>query len=383
MKRAVAAGHICLDVIPAIDHEFDLSPGRLYEVGPPTIATGGAVSNTGIALHILGIPVTLVGKIGDDIFGHAVLEVLRKYDDSLAEHMLVDSEETTSYTVVVNIPGKDRIFLHCPGANHAFGADDVAPETFAGAALFHLGYPPYMRRLYENNGAELESIFRSVKDAGVTTSLDLGMPEPEGPSGRADWQTIFRRTLPFVDIFLPSADELLYVLDRERFGQGDNVDGSVLSRLGAQLLDLGVAAAGVKLGARGLYIRTGTRTRLLEMGAASPENVDAWAERELWFPVFHISRFAGATGAGDTTIAGFLASLLRGYDPVESGVMATAVGACNVQAPDALSGLCSWEETEALVKSGWERVPLDPDSAGWTYDDRRHVWIGPADAENA
>ena len=44
-KRAVVAGHICLDIIPQVDHHFDLDPGRLYEVGAPTIATGGAVIN--------------------------------------------------------------------------------------------------------------------------------------------------------------------------------------------------------------------------------------------------------------------------------------------------------------------------------------------------
>ena len=89
MKHAVVAGHICLDIIPHIDHGFELTPGRLYEVGAPTIGTGGAVSNTGVSLRKLGIPTLLMGKVGDDSFGHSVLEVLSSHDRGLAESMVV------------------------------------------------------------------------------------------------------------------------------------------------------------------------------------------------------------------------------------------------------------------------------------------------------
>ena len=113
-KRAVVAGHICLDIIPHVDHHFDLEPGRLYEVGAPTIATGGAVSNTGMTMHILGVPVTLMGKIGNDSFGQSVLDVIRRRAPGLETGMTISPEADTSYSIVINIPGIDRIFLHCP-----------------------------------------------------------------------------------------------------------------------------------------------------------------------------------------------------------------------------------------------------------------------------
>ena len=48
----VVAGHICLDIIPTIPHErIEFEPGRLLQVGPAVLSTGGAVSNTGLALH--------------------------------------------------------------------------------------------------------------------------------------------------------------------------------------------------------------------------------------------------------------------------------------------------------------------------------------------
>ena len=90
MPDAIVAGHICLDVIPSFDNEAAgidqlLVPGALVSVGPAVTSTGGAVSNTGIALHRLGTSVGLVGKVGDDLFGRAVLDHLRGYSERLAE----------------------------------------------------------------------------------------------------------------------------------------------------------------------------------------------------------------------------------------------------------------------------------------------------------
>jgi len=380
MKSAVVAGHICLDIIPDIDHPFELDPGRLYEVGAATLSTGGAVSNTGIALQILGVPTMLAGKIGRDDFGETVLKILRRYGERLPDSMIVEPQAVTSYTLVVNIPGKDRIFLHCPGANHAFGSADIDPATFGAAALFHFGYPPIMGRMYANHGRELIEIQRDVKAAGLTTCLDMTMPDPDGPSGRADWQSILRDVLPSVDIFLPSADELLYMIDRERFGDGDNLGGETVSGIGAKLLDMGVAVAGLKMGARGLYLRTAGPERLLAMGRARPADVTDWADRELWFPVFSVPDFVGAAGAGDSTIAGFLAAFLRDR-PIEfCGRVANAAGGCNVQAPDALSGIRPWDDTLRLVEGGWQPAPLDVTGPGWHQDPATGVWRGPAEA---
>ena len=60
--EAVVAGHICLDIIPALAGEAIPAPGRLVAAGPAVTATGGAVSNTGLALHRLGVPTRLAGR---------------------------------------------------------------------------------------------------------------------------------------------------------------------------------------------------------------------------------------------------------------------------------------------------------------------------------
>ena len=161
----VAAGHICLDIIPDLSGSAQedfyrlLQPGRLLEVGPVRYSTGGSVSNTGLSLHKLGVSIRLIGKIGDDLFGGAIRHFVQRFGPDLADDMLVDADASSSYTIVLNPPNVDRIFLHHPGANDAFYAADVRYDVIARSRLFHFGYPPIMKAMYENSGAELAEMF--------------------------------------------------------------------------------------------------------------------------------------------------------------------------------------------------------------------------------
>ena len=161
-------------------------PGHLIDVGPVALSTGGPVSNTGLALHKLGIPTQLMGKIGDDLFGQAVSQLVSAYDPRLVGGMVVDPQANTSYTVVINPPGVDRIFLHCHGANDTFSADDVRYDLLDEVALFHFGYPPLMKRMYADGGVQLSTIYRRAKATGVTTSLDMALPDSS--SVDAQWR---------------------------------------------------------------------------------------------------------------------------------------------------------------------------------------------------
>ena len=386
LPTTVVAGHICLDLIPDMGalgadrfHEY-FQPGHLIEVGTAAMSTGGVVSNTGLALHQLGIPTRLIGKVGDDPFGQIVRSLVESYDLRLADSMVVDPLASTSYSVIVSPPGVDRLILHCPGANHTFSADDLDYDLVSQAALFHFGYPPIMRRMYANGGQELVELFRRVKRTGVTTSLDMCYVDPTTEAGKANWTAILKAVLPFVDIFLPSFEELLWMLQPAEFDQLarrgwllDQANPALLQGLSDELLQMGVRIAVIKLGERGLYLRTAHEPALSGMGRARPQDLAAWANMEFWAPCFRV-QVVGTTGAGDATIAGFLAALLRGLAPEEALTAAVAVGACNVEAADALSGLHSWDDTIQRVHSGWERLPLILDDPAWEWDATHPLW---------
>jgi sugar/nucleoside kinase (ribokinase family) len=386
---AVVAGHICLDIIPKIpdtEHErflARLQPGHLVEIGPAAFSTGGPVSNTGLALHKLGVPTRLMGKVGADRFGQTIRDIVSGFSPELARGMIVDDASSTAYSLIISPPGVDRIFLHSPGANHTFCAADVDYGQVAQADLFHFGYPPLMRRMYADGGMELAGMFRRVKAAGVLTSLDMAFPDPASPAGKADWRAIFQAVLPSVDIFLPSIEELLFCLDRPLYDRLAGADGTLLERItpellhavSAELLEMGVRIVVLKLGDRGLYARTAAAEGLRALGHGM--DADAWGGRELWAPCFQVD-VVGTTGSGDATIAGFIAALLRGLTPAEAVTMAVAVGASNVEAADALSGLRSWDETRARVACGWPHRALSLIAPGWRWEPDQQLWIGPA-----
>ncbi len=396
--EAIVAGHICLDIIPTLPGgPITIVPGRLIEAGKAILSTGGPVSNTGLALYKLGITTRLMGKVGDDLFGQAILQLIEAEGKGLARGMVIARDESSSYSVILSPPNTDRIIIHSPGSNDTFGADDVRYDLLETAGLFHFGYPPLMARMYSDEGGELARIFARAKELGVTTSLDLGMPDPATPAGKADWRTILTNTLPYVDVFLPSIEELLLLLRRQTFEKLsskagkhgsilDLVSPEIFSELGGMMLDMGARIIGIKAGYRGLYLRTADLHKLEQIGRAQPTRLVAWADRELWAPCFS-TQVIGTTGAGDATIAGFLMGLLRGMMPEATLSAACAVGACNVEAADALSGIKSWPETMERIAAGWPRLlvekkgrpALDLASFKWRWDEAHEVWVGPSD----
>lgn len=148
----IIAGHICLDIIPdwRIGSIKTIIPGHILEMSGLKLSTGGAVANTGITLKKLGISTTLLGKIGSDAFGKVILEILQKENKALVENMIISKDEISSYTIVLNPPDTDRVFLHFPGSNHTFNANDIPYEKIKSGRIFHFGYPPLMKKFYEN-----------------------------------------------------------------------------------------------------------------------------------------------------------------------------------------------------------------------------------------
>ncbi|TBL74640.1 carbohydrate kinase family protein [Paenibacillus thalictri] len=388
------AGHICIDVIPEFPsgQSFQqlLIPGRLHQVGPLEFSTGGAVLNTGLALDRLGVPTRLIGKIGGDLLGTVCTESIRRVNSRLTDGIIVDSGGRTSYSLAISIPGEDRILLHDSGVNDTFCADDVDIDQLNGAVVFHLGYPPLLRRMHQNNGDELVALMKKVKGNGVVTSLDMSMFGPESEAAKADWSYILKNALPYVTIFAPSIEEILLMLDHKKYREtaaaitGDfrsRMNPPLLRELGDALVSMGPEVVMVKLGEEGLYMRTSERLSSC-LSALIPEKHRAsWQGRELWSPCFKTA-VAGTTGAGDCTIAGFLCGLWKGLSLEGAVKSAVGAGACNVSQKDGISGILSWEETQAKIHSGWELLPIYQDLTDWRWDAEHRLWVGPNDRLN-
>jgi sugar/nucleoside kinase (ribokinase family) len=216
--------------------------------------------------------------------------------------------------------------------------------------------------MYANDGAELLAIYQRVHATRTITSLDMALPDPNTPGGQFEWKGLLKRLLPSVDVFLPSLEEIMYMLRREDYLRAEGrimgrVTRATVRAIGEELLAMGLAVAGVKLGEYGFYLRTTADRKRLARLETLGIDVDAWTDVEIWQPTFDV-KVVGTTGAGDSAYAGFLAALLRRLSPADAVRFACAVGASNTEAADASSGVRSWDETIRRVQSGWRESNL-------------------------
>lgn len=370
-KKIISAGHVCLDITPVFDskRKFQnigeiLEPGKLIHMEPADVHTGGSVSNTGLALKLLGEDVQLMGKIGADAFGGMITQLFDGYG---ASGLIVDESCSTSYSVVLAVPGVDRIFLHNPGANDTFESADIKDESLADAAMFHFGYPPLMKKMYQNDGAELCRLFERMKSHEIATSLDFAAIDPTSEAGTVDWKKVLQNVLPYVDFFVPSFEELCFMLDRDKYEAlaakgGDMTEildiESDVKPLADTLISYGCKVVLIKCGTAGMYYKTTSKQVLEKIGTRLELDVDAWADKEGMQPCYKADQVLSGTGAGDTSIAAFLAGVSRGKSVDMCVKLAAAEGACAVTSYDALGGIKSIEELEQRIVSGWDTLEV-------------------------
>lgn len=380
----VAAGHLCLDIIPPFTAASRaagqlLQPGKLLHVGPAVLSTGGAVSNTGIALSKQGCRVAFMAQVGDDAFGRIIIAKMSAWGETAG--IAVDPEHGSSYSIVIAPPGVDRIFLHHPGCNDFFSAQRLDWEIVPAARVFHLGYPPLMRALYADDGRGLGEMLARIKSLAVTTTLDMAMPDPDSEAGRISWRNWLRQVMPHVDVFMPSIDEMLLLWDRNEWEScrqrgGSFVETVELARyreIAAGLLALGCGVVILKAGPRGLYCRTNHAERLREIPLLASATAQSWANRELWAAAFEHDNPQSAAGAGDAAAAGILVALLHGKSLAETLQFGNCLGYQNLRALDTVSGIGTLAETQALlpVLPVQETPFLDEH---WRVTNQRGVW---------
>lgn len=371
-KKVVAAGHICLDITPQFTNDPSdqisdlLRPGSLLHMGPADVHIGGSVANTGLGMKVLGADVTVMGKIGTDAFGLLVKEQISKYVPT--KYMIETDDDSTSYSVVIAPRGTDRMFLHCPGTNASFSSEELDYEEIRSANLFHFGYPPLMKKMFENDGEELVRMFRKVKEMGTATSLDTASVDERAESGKADWELILKKVLPYVDFFVPSVEELAFMINKPLYREwSERANGkditeviqlSEVQELAETLLDWGTKVVLIKCGTPGLFLATAGMDDLSLLSSEMDLDFFGWENVRHFEKSYCPEHVLSATGAGDTTIAAFLYSVLCDYDWQKCVQLATATGACCVEAYDALSGLKPFEELEARIGAGWQKQHL-------------------------
>jgi sugar/nucleoside kinase (ribokinase family) len=282
--------------------------GELVLTDHLSLNIGGCASNAAIDLARLGVRVGVVGCVGDDPFGRFVIDTLERAGvDTESIHSL--SDVGTSGTLIVNVKGEDRRFVHTIGANGRLSAADIPLERVRQAKVLYVGGYLLMPALEAQPLAEL---FRQARSVGVKTLLDVVVPGP------GDYWRHLEPLLPETDVFLPNNDE------------GTILAGHDDPRRQAEHFHAA--------GARTVVITCGGRgTVLLSDGLRLEADT---------YP----TEYVGATGAGDAFDAGYIVGLLEGAEPQRCLQWGSALGASCVRSISATESVFNREQAIAFMR---------------------------------
>jgi ribokinase len=324
--RFTVIGSINMDLVSQIDRFPD--PGETRTGKEFGTFPGGKGANQAVALARLGASVSMVGKVGDDVFGKRYREI---FDAEGIDHGAVSTQEGSNGVAAIQVnDAGENIIIYTPGANRTVdpayldsvrsslpggenqagggnpGAGSGSPgarggDPGAGFFLFQLELP-------------LETVGRGLeicREAGGTSILDPA-PAQELPAS----------VLGLVDIITPNQGEAKLLTGVEV------TDEDTARRAAEKLRDQGVGSVVVKAGAEGAYVLAdGDFTHV---------------------PGFKVE-VADTTAAGDSFNAGLAFALGRGDSVVDAVRFACAVGALSTTAVGAQSGMPELPAVEELM----------------------------------
>ena len=294
----VVADHLCspIDHLPA--------SGELVAADDLILNIGGCASNVAVDLARLGIRAAVCGKVGADPFGRFVAETLVAHGVDV-RGLAVDPTRSTSQTLIINVRGDDRRFIHSFGANRGLTATDLDAMLEPPPRILYVGGYLILPGLEADALAER---FARARRAGTRTVLDVATPGPGA------YLPLLRPVLPETDVFLPNTDEAALIL-----GETDPVRQALAFR------DLGAGRVVITRGAHGaIAVSAALRVRL---GTYPVACVDG-------------------SGGGDAFDAGYIAGLLDGRDELDCLRLASAVGASCVRAVGSTAGVFTRPEAD-------------------------------------
>ena len=298
-----------ITVAGSLNMDFIVKVGRLPRPGETVLGgdfvslPGGKGANQACAAGRAGGHVRMLGRVGDDVLGRALVASLDRAGVDTAGIRVTAGTASGVALIFVESGGQNQIVV-ASGANGRFAPEDVSGDLGAGDLLLLQLETP------------LPTVARAAAlaaERGATVLLD---PAPAQPLPDA--------LLARVSVLTPNESEALALIDRE---------GASLSLADAPEI------------ARALR-RRGAHAVILKLGANG-----AWLEDERGgrhFPPFAV-KAVDATAAGDTFNGALAVALAEGRPLPEAVPFANAAAALSVTRLGAQASMPERREVDALV----------------------------------
>ena len=329
-KKGIAvAGNMIVDMLYPIDG-FP-KPGELTTIiADATRSTGGCLCNDILDLATLDpeLPLTALGRVGEDEAGDFVLEKLRERPNiSLAQ---IRRQGTTSYTLVMaDEVSKQRSFYQCRGANADFCEADIDWDRLD-VDMLHIGYILLLDALDAPDGeygTKMARLLHTARQRGIKTSIDV-VTEASERFGR-----IVTPALRYTDYCVINEVEAQATTGVRLTREDGLLRREALPEALGTLKELGVSTWAVIHSPEG--------------GFGLDEN-NAYVEvPSLKLPRGYIK---GSVGAGDAFCSGVLYAAWKGLPLAQAIELGTASAACSLSQPGATEGMRSCAEALRLYR---------------------------------
>lgn len=270
------------------------------------IGVGGKGANQAVGARLLGAEVTLVGRVGDDLFGQRMLDTLNSYGVA-CDHVLVDKEAESGVALIVVDQHAENIIVVIPGANMRIAPSDVESAAdrlrAADVLLMQLEIP-------------LDAVERAIDIAREGNALCVLNPAPARP--------LPDRILKKIHLLTPNQSEANILTGIPTH----TLKGAQLA--GQALLKKGVQSVIITLGVQGALIVRPFGT--LHVAGIRVDAVDS-------------------TGAGDAFMAALAVSLAGGETLEKATRFANVVGSLSTRKPGAMPSLPNRDEVESFIRA--------------------------------
>ena len=234
----------------------------------------------------LGLKVAFVGIVGDDLYGHYMLEGMRLREVE-TRYVIIDPDQRTGLSVILSRKD-ERAILTYSGAINALRTDQVDRELMRQCRHMHVA----SYYLQSSLRPDMPYLLAEAKQLGMTVSLDTNWDPLER------WDGGIHHALSLTDIFLPNEQEAIAI---------------------SRVSDVKVASEKLASQVSIVAIKRGDKGAIAQRGS---ERVICQA-----FPVEVID----ATGAGDSFNAGFIFGFIKGFGLLDSLRMGCACGALSTR----------------------------------------------------
>ncbi len=326
-KGIAIAGNILTDIVKTIDTYPEI--GMLTYIKSISQSVGGCAPNTAINLAKIDrtIPISVLGKIGDDEYGRYVLSQLGRHGID-CEKISASNNQPTSFSDVMSLPTGERTFFHTKGANIDFSPSDVDIASL-NCVIFHIGYILLLDcfdREDSEYGTVMARFLHDIQERGIKTSVDVVS------DSNADYKAKVLPALKYCNYIVINEFESSMLSDLPPYDEKGNLIVENIRKTMEFMADSGV------------------KDKIIIHCKKAGFCYDVQSGEFTVVPSLDIpiSEIKGSVGAGDAFCAGALYSIYNGFDDKSILEFASSAAACNLFSENSVDGMKPKEEIKKL-----------------------------------